>query len=139
MTIAVDFDGTLVEHKYPKIGKEIPFAFEVLKLLQAENHQLILWSAREGRLLDEAVAYCHERGIDFYAVNRHYPEAGGDGHHGNKVIADCYIDDHNLGGLPDWGLIYAMIHYNLTYAEAYERMSKGAGETSEKKKKRKWF
>ena len=28
MIIAVDFDGTIVTHEYPKIGKEIPFAAE---------------------------------------------------------------------------------------------------------------
>ena len=54
MIIAVDFDGTIVEHKYPAIGKEIPFAFETLRKLQTEHHKLILWSVREGKLLDEA-------------------------------------------------------------------------------------
>lgn len=53
MIIAVDFDGTIVEHKYPAIGKEIPFAFETLRKLQTEHHKLILWSVREGKLLDE--------------------------------------------------------------------------------------
>ena len=48
MIIAVDFDGTIVEHKYPAIGKEIPFAFETLRKLQIEHHKLILWSVREG-------------------------------------------------------------------------------------------
>ena len=47
MTIAVDFDGTIVEHRYPRIGEEIPFAVETLKLLQQEKHRLILWSVRE--------------------------------------------------------------------------------------------
>ena len=37
MTIAVDFDGTIVEHRYPRIGEEIPFAVETLKLLQQEK------------------------------------------------------------------------------------------------------
>lgn len=50
MIIAVDFDGTIVEHKYPAIGKEIPFAFETLRKLQTEHHKLILWSVREGKL-----------------------------------------------------------------------------------------
>lgn len=58
MIIAVDFDGTIVEHKYPKIGKEIPFAVETLKRLQADNHTLILWSVREGQLLKDAVDWC---------------------------------------------------------------------------------
>ena len=69
MIIAVDFDGTIVEHKYPKIGKEIPFATDTLKRFLADHHTLILWSVREGRLLKEAVDWCHERGVDFYAVN----------------------------------------------------------------------
>ena len=74
MTIAVDFDGTIVEHRYPRIGKEIPFATDTLKLLQQDQHRLILWSVREGELLEEAVAWCKERGVEFYAVNRDYPE-----------------------------------------------------------------
>ena len=45
MIIAVDFDGTIVEHRYPRIGEEIPFAVDTLKLLQQEKHRLILWSA----------------------------------------------------------------------------------------------
>ena len=58
MIIAVDFDGTIVEHRYPRIGEEIPFAVVTLKLLQQEKHRLILWSVREGALLDEAVEWC---------------------------------------------------------------------------------
>lgn len=54
MIIAVDFDGTIVEHKYPEIGRELPFAIETLKKLQQERHRLILWSVREGKLLQEA-------------------------------------------------------------------------------------
>ena len=54
-TIAVDFDGTIVTHEYPKIGTEIPFAIETLKMLIRDHHRLILWSVREGHLLQEAV------------------------------------------------------------------------------------
>ena len=74
MTIAVDFDGTIVEHRYPQIGEEIPFATATLKMLINERHRLILWSVREGKLLEEAVEWCRERGVEFYAVNRDYPE-----------------------------------------------------------------
>ena len=52
MTIAVDFDGTIVEHRYPRIGEEIPFAIATLKMLINEHHRLILWSVREGKLLE---------------------------------------------------------------------------------------
>ena len=74
MIIAVDFDGTIVEHKYPEIGRELPFAIETLKKLQQERHRLILWSVREGKLLQEAVDFCRERGLEFYAVNSNYAE-----------------------------------------------------------------
>ena len=58
MIIAVDFDGTIVEHRYPEIGREKPFAFDTLKMLQKEGHRLILWTVREDKLLEEAVDLC---------------------------------------------------------------------------------
>lgn len=109
MTIAVDFDGTIVEHKYPEIGKEKPFAIETLKQLCQEGHRLILWTSREGELLDAAVDFCRERGLEFYAVNSNDPADALFRKHTTKVIADVYIDDHNLGGIPEWGEIYEII------------------------------
>ena len=53
LKIAVDFDGTIVEHKYPEIGKEILFAIDTLKALQKQKHLLILWTYRTGKELDE--------------------------------------------------------------------------------------
>jgi len=109
MVIAVDFDGTIVEHAYPKIGKPIPFALDVLRKLQMEEHHtLLLWTVREGKLLDEAVDYCAKNGIDFYATNKNYPEEE-DGDSPRKLTADVFIDDKNIGGLPDWGIIYKAI------------------------------
>ena len=110
MIIAVDFDGTIVEHRYPAIGPELPFAIDTLKYLCAQRHKLILWTVREGELLDEAVAYCRRRGLEFYAVNKNYPEENPT-HEGysRKLQADLFIDDRNLGGLPDWGEIYRML------------------------------
>ena len=118
MIIAVDFDGTIVEHKYPQIGREIPFAIATLKKLQAERHLLILWSVREGELLDEAVDFCRKRGLEFYAVNANHPEEEVRNDMTSpcrKVVADLYIDDLNVGKLPDWGAIYEMIHNRWSY------------------------
>jgi len=108
MIIAVDFDGTIVEHAYPAIGKPVPYAFEVLKKLQQERHTLLLWTVREDDLLKEAVDYCSSKGLDFYAVNKNHPEEEA-GDAPRKLMADIFIDDKNLGGLPDWGLIYRTI------------------------------
>lgn len=117
MTIAVDFDGTIVEHRYPALGREIPFAIDTLKRLQADRHKLILWTVREGQLLEEALRFCRARGLEFYAVNRDYPEEvmNGSESYSRKIKADLFIDDRNLGGLPDWGLIYEMITCGYTY------------------------
>ena len=111
MTIAVDFDGTIVDHKYPEIGKEKPFAIETLIQLQQEGNRLILWTSREGELLEAAIKFCHDRGLDFYAVNSNQPSGAlFASKAGTKVVADVYIDDRNLGGIPDdWGAIYEMI------------------------------
>lgn len=117
MTIAVDFDGTIVEHKYPAIGKEKPFAIETLKRLASDGHQLILWTAREGQLLEEAVKFCRERGLVFYAVNADFPDAQWDNYKASrKLKADLFIDDRNLGGLPDWTTIYEMVSGHKDYA-----------------------
>lgn len=117
MIIAVDFDGTIVEHRYPEIGQELPFATETLKMLIKDHHRLILWTVREGKLLDDAINWCRERGVEFYAINRDYPEEKKENnqHFSRKLKADVWIDDRNLGGLPDWGTIYRMISHKKTW------------------------
>ena len=118
MVIAVDFDGTIVEHRYPRIGKEIPFAIATLKELQAERHLLILWTVREGDLLEEAVEFCRQRGLEFYAVNANHPDERIPEHPSascRKLKADLFIDDRNVGELPDWGAIYEMVHNGWSF------------------------
>ena len=109
LTIAVDFDGTIVEDAYPKIGKEQLFAFQTLKKLQEKGHRLILWTYRYGKSLEEAVAFCKEHGITFYAVNKSFPEEEFDQKYSRKINADLFIDDRNVGGLVGWGEIYQTI------------------------------
>jgi len=106
MFIAVDFDGTIVKHRYPQIGDEIPFAIDTLKLIQSElRHQLILWTVREGELLVDAVEFCKARGLEFYAVNQNHPD-NTKLNSPRKLMADLFIDDRNFGGLPEWGFIF---------------------------------
>ena len=126
MIIAVDFDGTIVEHRYPEIGKELPFAIETLKRLQEDRHKLILWTAREGRLLDEAVEFCRARGLEFYAVNTDMPGANWeDCSVARKLRCDLFIDDRNIGGLPEWPVIYEMISRGLNFGDMLEKASSG--------------
>lgn len=123
MNIAVDFDGTIVEHRYPEIGKELPFAIDTLKKLIDNGHRIILWSVREGKLLDDAVKFCSDRGLEFYAVNCDFPGGAWKDNSQRKVLVDMYIDDRNIGGLPDWPTMYEMITNHLTYADVIERAS----------------
>lgn len=110
MKIAIDFDGTIVEHKYPAIGKELLFAFETMRELQKQKHQLLLWTYRSGKELEEAVEYCREKGIEFYAVNKNYPEEKYDESISRKIQADVYIDDRNIGGFPGWSTVWQMLN-----------------------------
>jgi hydroxymethylpyrimidine pyrophosphatase-like HAD family hydrolase len=69
-TIAIDFDGTIVEDGYPHIGKPKERVFEVLIRLQNDGFRLLLWTYRHGKTLDDAVRFCKENGVEFYAVNK---------------------------------------------------------------------
>jgi hydroxymethylpyrimidine pyrophosphatase-like HAD family hydrolase len=108
--IAVDFDGTIVEHKYPGIGKEMLFAFATLKELQKKGHKLILWTFRAGETLADAVDYCKKNGIEFYAVNKNFPEEVMDDKISRKVNADIFIDDRNVGGFIGWSDVWQYLH-----------------------------
>jgi hydroxymethylpyrimidine pyrophosphatase-like HAD family hydrolase len=131
MKIAIDFDGTLVEHTFPAIGKEKLFAFDTLRELQKQNHQLILWTSRIGKELDEAVDFCRARGIEFYAVNKNYPEEVFDETTARKIVADVYIDDRNLGGLPGWGEIWQILNPHETATkDEIKKLSKKSGKLS---------
>lgn len=125
-TIAVDFDGTIVEHAYPRIGKEMLFAFDTLKALQRKGHKLILWTFRDGQTLRDAVEYCRQNGVEFYAVNKSYAEEEYDLSISRKINADLFIDDRNIGGFPGWSAVWQMLHpeggdfdHQLKNAEAH--------------------
>jgi hydroxymethylpyrimidine pyrophosphatase-like HAD family hydrolase len=109
MIIAVDFDGTVVEDAYPRIGKEQLFAFETLKALHKDRHKLILWTCRRGKSLEEAVEFCKKNGVEFYAVNSNYPGEVLDPDDSPKIVADLYIDDRNLGGFPGWSEVWRQL------------------------------
>ena len=89
MIIAVDFDGTL----YSK-GEVNAGLVNCLRQRQAYGDEIILWSSREGKSLQEAVRICDMKGLRFNAVNRNTPAGLKKlGHDSRKVYADLYIDD----------------------------------------------
>lgn len=107
--IAVDFDGTIVDDAYPEIGKAKMFAFDTLKRLQNDGHRLVLWTYRHGRKLDEAVSFCKDNGIEFYAINNTFPNEVFEGKESRKIGADIFIDDRNIGGFIGWGKVYQLL------------------------------
>lgn len=92
--IAVDFDGTLCEDKYPDIGAPITSVIAYIKERKAAGDIIILWTCRVGQYLDNAVEWCKQQGITFDYINQNAPEKigryGGDT---RKISADEYIDD----------------------------------------------
>lgn len=108
--IAIDFDGTIVEHDYPRIGKEMLFAFATIKELHKKGHKLILNTYRTGSLLEEAVEYCKKNGVEFFAVNKNYPEEEMTEKTPRKLDVDVFIDDRNIGGFIGWSAVWQTLH-----------------------------
>nr|WKN39249.1 hydrolase [Tunicatimonas sp. TK19036] len=121
LIIAVDFDGTIVEDAYPRIGKPQLFAFETLKALHKERHRLILWTCRKGESLKAAVNFCRENGIEFYSVNSNFPGEPLGADDSPKIVADLYIDDRNLGGFPGWDQVWRKLKPDHELPEVEER------------------
>jgi len=126
MIIAIDFDGTIVEDQYPEIGSPKIFAFETMQEMIKNRHQLILWTTREGEELQAAVDFCKERGIEFYAINKSFPEEKFDtATASRKIICDLFISGKNFGGFPGWGEVWQMIKTGgdeqLVYGEQREK------------------
>ena len=109
LIIAIDFDGTIVEDAYPKIGKPMIFAFETMRKLQSEGHRLILWTYRTEKKLQEAVDFCKQQGLEFYAINKSYPEEEFDGKISRKINATFVVDDRNIGGFIGWTAVHKLL------------------------------
>jgi hypothetical protein len=116
--IAVDFDGTIVEHEWPRIGPEMPGAFQTLRDLIEAGHHLILTTCREDvghridkRYLTDAVNFCKDNGVEFVGVNETPIEHDfrQDWPTRRKVYANVYIDDTNLGGFPGWHVVRSVL------------------------------
>ena len=111
MIIAIDFDGTCVTHEYPKIGEDIG-AVPVLKKIIENGHKLVLYTMRSGKLLDDAVKWFKDNGIELYGVNKNPTQA--EWTDSPKAYAHLYIDDAALGcplvvstirSYADWNII----------------------------------
>lgn len=124
MYIAIDFDGTIVDHRFPDIGVDVPGAFRWMKLWQEAGAKLILWTMRSdgdncGPVLTQAVDFCRSKCIEFYGVNENPSQHTWT--KSPKVYAHFYVDDSaagcplhdnpRLGGRPyvDWDVVGPMV------------------------------
>lgn len=126
MIIAIDFDGTIVEHEFPEIGPAVSGAFKWMKRFQECGARLILWTMRNddrvgkggkdiGPVLTDAVKFCLGNGITFWGVNTNPEQKSWT--QSPKAYAQLYIDDAafgcplkenpRLGGRPfvDWDVV----------------------------------
>lgn len=116
--LSIDFDGTIVNHAYPKIGDPMPLAFEVMKELKENGWKLILWTCREDdgfkidkQYLRDAVKFCENNGVVFDAVNSTIEEEDFRSENSLKRKPYCthFIDDSNLGGFPGWNHVRKLL------------------------------
>ena len=121
LVIAIDFDGTCVEHDYPAIGLEVEGAVETLRALSKRGHRLILFTMRSGEKLEAAVRWFRDRKIELWAVNENPEQRSWTT--SPKVYADYYIDDSALGcpimfidgvrhHVVNWSKVRTMLEYN---------------------------
>jgi len=94
--IAVDFDGTVVRHEYPKVGADVPGAVEVLKKLNAAGVKIIVWTMRCGKHLEiDARQWFENRGIEVWSYNSNPEQSGWT--ESPKCYAQLYVDDAAVG------------------------------------------
>ena len=121
LVIAIDFDGTCVEHDYPAIGLEVEGAVETLRALSKRGHRLILFTMRSGEKLEAAVRWFRDRKIELWAVNENPEQRSWTT--SPKVYANYYIDDSALGcpimfidgvrhPVVNWSKVRTMLEYN---------------------------
>lgn len=94
--MAVDFDGTLVIDRFPKIGEERKKFCNIIRIFQKMGVKSILWTSRTGSALQEAIEWCKDHDLHFDAINENLPGVieltGTDT---RKVYANVYFDDRN--------------------------------------------
>jgi hypothetical protein len=104
MIIAIDFDGTIVEDRFPEIGEMIPGADTVINELYSSGHKVIIWTSRQGVNLLRAIEWMAKRGIRYHYINESCEDnLKRYGNDTRKIFADVYIDDKSLISPPrDW-------------------------------------
>lgn len=100
MIIAVDFDGTMADHRYPDIGPAVPGAIEWMKKWQELGAKIVLWTMRsdsesQGPVLTKAIEWVESRGVQLWGRNENPEQSTWS--HSPKAYAHVYVDDAAFG------------------------------------------
>ena len=124
--IAVDFDGTIVKHEYPKIGEPVPGAIDWIKRWQTERALIILWTMRSGKYLDEAVEYLSVNGISLFGVNINPTQEAWT--NSPKAYAQLYIDDAAFGcPLCEEDGMRPFVNWDIVGKQVYDMIKESRG------------
>jgi hypothetical protein len=104
MIFAVDFDGTIVVDRFPKMGEEQKDAIKVMRALQEKGHKIIVWTCRCHYDLVAMISWLNEHDFHPNAVNANLIDAKGFAV--PKIYADVYLDDRGWPPFPGWDAVY---------------------------------
>ena len=99
MILAIDFDGTLVDHEYPKIGALKPGAKEALLAFKKAGHKIVIWTCRAGEEERAVRQFMNDNGVPYDVLNAAAPGADLGT---RKIYADVYIDDKCMRFDDNW-------------------------------------
>jgi hypothetical protein len=120
--LVIDFDNTIAYSEYPNIKGLKPNVVEVMQRLHNEGFIILINTCRSCPYEQEVYDFLEENKIPFDWFNCNDPKLiilyGNDC---RKISGDLYIDDKNLGGIPDdWEEIYTLIHKDIEQIENEE-------------------
>ena len=117
--LALDFDGTVVKHRWPLIGDSLG-AEIYLRMFIEDGWQIVLWTVRSGEELQAAIKWFDEREIPLYAINENPTQKTWSS--SPKCHAHLYIDDTAIGAPIEYDELGARcIHWGRVWAEYRER------------------
>lgn len=119
MIYCIDFDGTIVTHEFPRVGRPVPMALETMKQIIKNDDKIVLFTMRSGAELEDAVKYLKENGVELYGINTNptqkswttSPKAYGQSYIDDASIGMKLIPNEDKGGRPyvDWNFVRDMI------------------------------
>ena len=115
MILAIDFDATIVDSRYPNIIGLRKDAKKYINRMYDDGHYIIIWTCRTGGDLRMATQFLDDNGVKYHIANDNNPvETARWNNNSRKVFADLYIDDKQIGGLPSWKTIYKHVKQQST-------------------------